>query len=265
MNRKIPVALTVAGSDTSGGAGIQADLKTFTAFGVYGQSIITSLTAQNIHEVTAIKDVPPGFISKQFDALHGDLGFNAVKTGMLSSRNILRKVAEKIRQYKIKKFVLDPVLVSTSGAVLLNRNAIGILKSDLVPLSLVLTPNIPEAEILTGMKIKDAGSMKEAARELFKLGCRYVLIKGGHGSDNTSSNDFLFDGKSFTEFRAKRVLKVNLHGTGCTFSAAVCAGLAKGSTVEEAVRMAKKFIYTSLIKSHDYKRNQRRLIHYRGG
>ena len=242
MNRRIPVALTVAGSDTSGGAGIQADLKTFTAMGVYGQSVITSLTAQNIHEVSAVKDMPPEFIKKQFDALRGDLGFNAVKTGMLSNRNIVKAVAGKIRQYKIRNFVLDPVLVSTSGKKLLNKNAISLLKKDLVPLSLVITPNIPEAEVLTGMKISGSESVKQAAAELIKLGCKYVLIKGGHRRDNINSNDLLFDGKKFTEFRAKRVHMVNLHGTGCTFSAAICAGLAKGNDVEEAVRKAKSFI-----------------------
>jgi len=263
MNEKLPVALTIAGSDPSGGAGIQADLKTFTALSVYGQSVITSLTAQNTYEVSAIQDIPPDFVGKQFDSLYDDLGFNAVKIGMLSNRNIIRIVADKIKEYKIKNIVLDPVIVSTSGASLLNKNAIGLLKSELVPRSLILTPNIPEAEILTGMRIDGLKSIKQAVAELWEMGCSYVLMKGGHRRDNVNSNDFLYDGKSFIEFRAKRVHMVNLHGTGCTFSAAVCAGLAKGKSVEDSIRSAKKFISSSLHKSLGYKKKQRRLIHYR--
>ncbi len=263
MNKKLPAALTIAGSDPSGGAGIQADLKTFTANGVYGQAVITSLTAQNIHEVSAIEDVSPAFIGKQIDAIQKDLGLNAVKTGMLSNRKVISIVTEKLREYHVKNLVIDPVVVSTSGTLLLNRNAVGILKSELIPLGLIITPNIHEAEVLSGIKIKGAESAKQAAIELRTLGCPYVLIKGGHGSDNVNSNDMLYDGKKFTEFRAKRLSGMDLHGTGCTFSAAICAGLAKGKNVEESVRSAKRYISSSLARSLDYRKKERRLIHYR--
>jgi len=262
MNRKLPLALTIAGSDPSGGAGIQADLKTFTALGVYGQSIITSLTAQNIYEVTAIQDLPPAFIGKQFDALYRDLGFNAVKLGMLSNKKIIRVVADKIKQYKIKNVVLDPVLLSTSGTALLNKNAIGLLKSDLIPKSLVLTPNIPEAEVLSGIKINGNKSIEKAAAKLLELGCKYVLIKGGHRRDTVNSTDVLYDGKKFTEFRAKRQRSINLHGTGCTFSAAICANLAKGMDINAAIKASKNYITRSLKKSAGLRKKERRLIHY---
>lgn len=263
MNAKLPVALTIAGSDPSGGAGIQADLKTFTALGVYGQSVITSLTAQNIYEVTAIQDIPPEFVGKQIDAIYKDMGFNAVKTGMLSNKKIIKVVADKIKKYKIKNLVVDPVIISTSGTLLLNKNAIGLLKSDLIPKSLVITPNIHEAEVLTGKTIKGIQSIKQAAIELRELGCTYVLIKGGHRRDTVNSNDLLYDGKKFIEFRAKRLKSMNFHGTGCTFSAAICAGLSKGNSMEDAVRSAKRYISGSLRKSLGYKKKQRRLIHHR--
>jgi len=263
MNNKLPVALTIAGSDTSGGAGIQADIKTFTALGVYGQSVITSLTAQNIVEITAVQDISPEFVAKQIDALHRDLGFNSVKIGMLSNKKIIGIVADKIKQYKIKNVVLDPVIVATSGALLLRKNAIGLLKSELIPKSLIITPNIHEAEVLTGKTIRGIKLIKQAAVELKDLGCSYVLIKGGHRRDTVNSNDLLYDGKIFTEFRAKRLSSMNFHGTGCTFSAAICAGLALGKNPEDAVRSAKKFISTSLARSLVYKKKQRRLIHFR--
>ena len=263
MNKKLPVALTIAGSDPSGGAGIQADIKTFTALGVYGQSVITSLTAQNIAEVTAIQDIPPEFVGKQIDALQSDLGFDSVKIGMLSNKKIISVVADKIKKYKIKNVVLDPVIVSTSGALLLKKNAIGLLKSELIPKSLVITPNIHETEVLTGKTIRGIESIKQAAIELKELGCTYVLIKGGHRRDTVNSNDLLYDGKKFKEFRAKRLQGMNFHGTGCTFSAAICAGLALGKSPEDAVRSAKKFISSSLAQSLGYKKKQRRLIHYR--
>ena len=263
MNKKLPVALTIAGSDPSGGAGIQADLKTFTALGVYGQSVVTSLTAQNIDEITAIHDIPPEFIGKQIDALYNDLGFNSIKIGMLSNKKVIGIVAEKIKKYKIKNVVLDPVIISTSGSLLLKKNAIGVLKSDLIPKSLILTPNIHEAEVLTSRTIRGISSIKQAAIELRELGCAYVLIKGGHRRDTVNSNDLLYDGKKFKEFRAKRQSGMNFHGTGCTFSAAICAGLALGKDTENAVKSAKRFISSSLTRSLGYRKKQRRLIHYR--
>ena len=263
MNSKLPVALTIAGSDPSGGAGVQADLKTFTSLGVYGQAVITSLTAQNINEVTAIRDIPPEFIGQQIDTLHNDLGFDAVKTGMLSNRKVISTVTEKVKEYRINNLVVDPVIISTSGTVLLKDNAINLLKSDLIPKCLLLTPNIHEAEVLTGIKLKCPDEIKKAAIELRDLGCPYVLIKGGHSKDTESSNDLLYDGKNFREFRAKRIKGINLHGTGCTFSAAICAGLAAGKSIEDAITSAKKYISASLKSSLEYKKKQRRLIHFR--
>ncbi|MGI9553963.1 MAG: bifunctional hydroxymethylpyrimidine kinase/phosphomethylpyrimidine kinase, partial [Thermodesulfobacteriota bacterium] len=194
---KIFTALTIAGSDPSGGAGIQADLKTFSSFGVYGQSIITSLTAQNIHEVKSIQNLPQKFIGEQFDSISEDLGFNAVKIGMLSSRNIVRTVVDKIIEYKIKNIVLDPVITSTTGARLLNVNAVRLLKEELIPMCRIITPNIPEAEELTGISINDTTALKQALVDLKKLGCRYVLIKGGHRRDTVNSDDILYDGRKF--------------------------------------------------------------------
>ena len=263
MNRKLPVALTIAGSDPSGGAGVQADLKTFTSLGVYGQAVITSLTAQNINEVTAIRDIPPEFIGKQIDTLHKDLGFDAVKTGMLSNRKVISTVAWKVKEYGIKNLVVDPVIISTSGTLLLKENAINLLKSELIPKCLLLTPNIHEAEVLTGSKLTGPDAIKKAAIELRDLGCPYVLIKGGHSKDTENSNDLLYDGKKFREFRAKRIKGINLHGTGCTFSAAICAWLAAGKDIEDSITSAKKYISSSLKRSLEYKKKQRRLIHFR--
>ena len=263
MKEKLSTALTIAGSDPSGGAGIQADLKTFSSFGVYGQTIITSLTAQNIHEVKSIQDLPQKFIGQQFDSIFEDLGVNAAKIGMLSNRNTLRVVIDKIREYKIKKIVLDPVIAATSGARLLNANALKLLKEELSPLCHIITPNIPEAEALTGITIDGNPALKQAAVEIKKLGSRYVLIKGGHRRDTVNSDDLLYDGRNFTQFKAKRVKSINIHGTGCTFSAAICANLAKGVETEEAVKASKKYISTGLKKSLMIKKKERRFIHYR--
>ena len=263
MKEKLCTALTVAGSDPSGGAGIQADLKTFSAFGVYGQSVITALTAQNINEVKSIHNLPGKFIGEQFDSLAEDLGFNAVKIGMLSNRGVVETVTGKIIEYKLKKIVLDPVITSSTGARLLGRGAIKLFKEELVPLSLILTPNIPEAEELSGIRIDDIKSLKKAAEELKKLGCTYVLIKGGHRRDVDSSDDVLFDGKSFTHFRAKRVKSTTLHGTGCTFSAAICANLAAGEKIHDAVRIAKKYMSRGIRESLKLRKKDRRFVHHR--
>ena len=263
MKKKLSTALTIAGSDPSGGAGIQADLKTFSYFGVYGQSIITSLTAQNIHEVKSIHSLPPKFIGEQFDSIFEDLGFNAVKIGMLSNRNIVSTVINKIKEYRIKKIVLDPVIAATSGARLLNVNAVKLLKEELIPLCHIITPNIPEAEILTGIYIDSNKALKQAAEELKQLGSRYVLLKGGHRRDTVNSDDLLYDGRNYTKYKAKRVKSLNLHGTGCTFSAAICANLAKGVEMEDAVKASKKYISKGLKDSLKLKKKDRRFVHYR--
>jgi hydroxymethylpyrimidine/phosphomethylpyrimidine kinase len=262
MNEKLAVALTIAGSDPSGGAGIQVDLKTFSSFRVYGQSVITSLTAQNNSAVTSIHNLPPKFIGEQFDSLYNDLGFNAVKIGMLSNKSIIQEVINKINEYKIKKIVLDPVIVSSSGTSLLKDNAVELLKNELIPKSYILTPNILEAAALTGIIINNLSSMKQSAIKLKELGCRYVIIKGGHGYDPDYSTDLLYDGKEFKQFKAKRIHTVNTHGTGCTFSAAICANLARGIGTSEAVKASKKYITKALSSSLGIKKRERRLIHY---
>src|SRR3989338_10877746 len=184
MTQKIPKALTIAGSDSGGGAGIQADLKTFSALGVHGSSVITAITAQNTKEVAAVHNVPLDIIEKQIDAVLSDIGADAVKIGMLSNANIIKTVAKKLKEYKIKNIVLDPVMVAASGAKLLEDSAIASLKKELIPLALIITPNIPEAEVLIDKKIKTIEGVKNAAKEILKLGCRAVLMKGGHLSIN---------------------------------------------------------------------------------
>lgn len=236
------VALTVAGSDSSGGAGIQADLKTFAAFNVYGASVITSITAQNTMGVYAVFDIPPDIVGKQFDAVAEDLDIGALKIGMLSSGEIMEVVAEKIKKYGIEKVVLDPVMVAKTGAPLIKDDAIEILKNVMVPLAYVITPNIPEAEILAGMEIKNPIDMKEAAKRICEMGAKNVLLKGGHLKEYSKVIDILFDGKNSYVFQADRVETKNTHGTGCTLSSAIAAGLAKGRDIFKAVSDAERYI-----------------------
>ena len=236
-----PKALTIAGSDSGGGAGIQADLKTFAAFGVYGTSVITAVTAQNTLSVDAVQEIDGDMIAKQIDAVMSDIGAHAAKTGMLSSTEIIEVVAEGIRRHSITKLVVDPVMIAASGARLLREDANAALKSALIPLSLVVTPNIPEAEVLTGMKIDGEAAVERAAREIHDLGAQYVIIKGGHASGEQSI-DVLFDGAEFHEFSATRIDTQNTHGTGCTFSSAIVSGLAKGDDVFTAVQAAKGYV-----------------------
>lgn len=236
--------LTIAGSDSGGGAGIQADLKTITVLGGFGMSVVTALTAQNTLGVQGIHEVPPSFVALQFDAVASDIGIDAAKTGMLANSEIIRLVAEKIRQYGIEKLVVDPVMVAKGGMSLLREEAKKTLIAELLPLALVLTPNIPEAEVLSGTAIKTIEDMKAAARIIRKLGARHVVVKGGHLAGDAV--DLLFDGKGFREFRAKRIATKDTHGTGCTYSAAIATGLAMGQDVAEAVAQAKRFITTAV-------------------
>jgi len=236
------VALTVAGSDSSGGAGIQADLKTFAAFNVYGASVITSITAQNTMGVYAVFDIPPDIVGKQFDAVAEDLDIGALKIGMLSSSEIMEVVAEKIKKYGIEKVVLDPVMVAKTGAPLIKDDAIETLRRIMVPLAYVITPNIPEAKILTGMEIRNPIDMKEAAKRIYDMGAKNVLLKGGHLEGYSKIIDILFDGKSSYVFQADRVETKNTHGTGCTLSSAIAAGLAKGKDIFKAVADAERYI-----------------------
>lgn len=242
------IVLTIAGSDSGGGAGIQADLKTFSALGVYGMSVLTSITAQNTLGVQGIHDLPPEFVGLQIDSVMQDIGTDAAKTGMLSNAQIIKIVSEKVKKYKVKNLVIDPVMIAKGGDRLLKENAVESLKQDLVPLANVVTPNLSEAEVLSGLKIKNLSDMKEAARKIFRLGAQNVLIKGGHLSSDEAI-DVLYNGKTFQEFKAKRFETKNTHGTGCTFSSAIAAELAKGKKVEEAVNIAKKYITLAIKNS----------------
>lgn len=242
MNSKaIPRALTIAGSDSGGGAGIQADLKTFAALNVYGMSAITSITAQNTVGVKGVHDVPAAFVAQQIDLVAEDIGVDAAKCGMLSNVEIVNAVADAIARNGIEKLVVDPVMVAKSGDSLLQSSARDALLHRILPLSFVVTPNLPEAEALTGMKIGDMDAMQDAAKALFQTGPKYVVIKGGHLA-GAEAIDLLFDGQHFETFSASRVDTKNTHGTGCTFSAAITALLAKGHTVTASVEGAKAYL-----------------------
>ncbi len=232
--------LTIAGSDSGGGAGIQADLKTITVLGGFGMSVITALTAQNTMGVHAIHEVPTAFIAAQFDAVATDIGVDAAKTGMLASPAIMRIVVEKIRQYGIKKLVIDPVMVAKGGTALMDPEGRNVLTKELFPLALVATPNIPEAEILTDIIIASVSDMKAAAKIIHDLGVPHVIVKGGHLIG--AAVDVLYDGRDFYEFPFERIVTKDTHGTGCTFSAAIATGLAKGMTVQAAVAEAEAYI-----------------------
>jgi hydroxymethylpyrimidine kinase/phosphomethylpyrimidine kinase len=232
--------LTIAGSDSGGGAGIQADLKAITVLGGYGMSVLTALTAQNTVGVQGIHEIPPSFVEEQIDSVLSDIGADAVKTGMLANAEIIDVVARKMKQYRVKKLVVDPVMVAKSGDSLLRKDAEENLVKKLIPLSIVVTPNLPEASVLTGLRIQSLPEMKKAARRIHDLGTRNVVIKGGHLGGRAI--DLLYDGTKYYEFGEKRVDKRNTHGTGCTFASAIATFLARGETIPEAVRKAKAFI-----------------------
>lgn len=235
-------ALTVAGSDSGGGAGIQADLKTFSAFGVYGMSVITALTAQNTIGVSAVHGVPIDFIGAQFDAVVTDIGVDAMKTGMLGTAEVVNAVAAKVVEHKLRRLVVDPVMVSKSGHTLLEEDARAAVRDRLIPIAFVVTPNLMEAEALTGMPVTDLLSMQQAARKIAEWGAEWVVVKGGHLEDSLESVDLVYNGHSFFELRARRIATKNTHGTGCTFSAAITAGLAKGLMPLNAISMAKRYV-----------------------
>lgn len=232
--------LTIAGSDSGGGAGIQADLKTITVLGGFGMSVVTALTAQNTLGVHGIHEVPPEFVAAQFDAVATDIGVDAAKTGMLAGSEIIRVVAGKIREYGIERLVVDPVMAAKGGAALIREEAKRILIAELIPLAFVITPNIPEAEALSGVRIATLSDMKEAARAIRNLGPRHVVVKGGHLAGDAV--DLLYDGRDFREFSSPRIATADTHGTGCTYSAAIATGLAFGRDVAEAVAQAKRYI-----------------------
>ena len=237
-------ALTIAGSDSSGGAGIQADIKTMTAHGVYAMSAVTALTAQNTTGVTGIYEVSPDFLAEQLDAVFTDIFPDAVKTGMVSSSALIHVIADRLTRYKARNIVVDPVMVATSGARLISEDAVGTLKSTLLPLASVITPNIPEIEVLSGRAVKTAEDMEEAAGAVYGLyGCA-VLCKGGHQLND--ANDYLFDGTKGEWFPGLRIDNPNTHGTGCTLSSAIASNLARGYSLSDAVRCAKNYISGAL-------------------
>ena len=237
-------ALTIAGSDSSGGAGIQADIKTMIANGVYAMSAITALTAQNTTGVTAILNVTPEFLAEELDCVFSDIYPDAVKIGMVSESELIRTIAAKLRQYGAKNIVVDPVMVATSGAKLINNEAVDTLKTELFPLASVLTPNIPETEVLTGKSVRIAEDMIEAARQIGEVYHCAVLVKGGHQLND--ANDLLYTEGSYRWFKGKRIDNPNTHGTGCTLSSAIASNLAKGLSMEVSVERAKEYISGAL-------------------
>ena len=242
----IPRALTIAGSDSGGGAGIQADLKTFAALGVYGTSALTAITAQNTLGVTDVLELPTTLIESQIDAIVSDIGADAVKTGMLSSWDIIETVAAKLSEHGLTTtLVVDPVMVAKGGDRLLREDAVEALRSVLVPLASVVTPNVPEAKVLTGLEIGSTEDLKTAARLLVdELGAGGAVVKGGHLDG--PATDVLYDGSDFVTFTSERIDTPNTHGTGCTFASAVAAGLAQGMDVSDAVRQAKDYVTVAI-------------------
>ena len=231
-----PKAMTIAGSDSGGGAGIQADLKTFAALGVYGTSALTAVTAQNTRGVFAVAEVPEEVVALQIDVVLEDIGADAVKTGMLSSASIVATVADRLEAWGVTNLVVDPVMVAKGGHPLLQESAVAALTEHLLPLARVVTPNVPEAEILAGMTIDSANAAMEAARAIAAFGPRFVVVKGGHLAGDAT--DVVFDGQAFTELHAERIDTPNTHGTGCSFSAAIAAFLARGLPPLEAIEQA---------------------------
>lgn len=244
-------ALTIAGSDSGGGAGIQADLKTFAAFGVFGMSAITAVTAQNTVGVQAVHGVPLDIIESQLESVMSDIGADAAKTGMLGTVEVVELVAKCVLGLGIPNLVVDPVMVAKSGDVLLSKSAREAVRTALLPLATVVTPNLPEAEALIGRPVRNVDEMRAAARELHGLGVRWVIVKGGHLPESEDAVDLVYDGREFTELRAPRTHSRNTHGTGCTFSAAIAAGLAAGREPLDAIRSAKAYITAAIETAPD--------------
>ncbi len=257
----IPKSMTIAGSDSGGGAGIQADLKTFAAFGVYGTSVITAITAQNTNRVTGIQAVEVELITSQYEAVLEDIGTNSIKIGMLFNAQIVDAVAKMLKRNNPGNIVLDPVMISKSGDNLLRSDCIDVLRSELIPLATVVTPNIPEGEELTGIKIVDKDSMIEAAKSIIEMGAQSVIMKGGHMSGDPV--DYFFDGQNSIELVSKRIDTKNTHGTGCTFSSAVAANLALGNDLEESTRIAQSYVYDSIDPDFDIGSGHGPLNHFR--
>ena len=239
-------AMTIAGSDSGGGAGIQADLKTFAALGVYGSSALTAVTAQNTLGVTAVVELSPDVVAAQIDAVMSDIGADAVKTGMLANSAIIRTVAEKVGEHAIGNLVVDPVMVAKGGDRLLREEAVDALRNLLLPLAAVVTPNLPEASVLVGRSVESLEDARRAARDIVDMGARSVVVKGGHLQGDAI--DVFYDGAQFRELAAPRIETTSTHGTGCTFASAIAAGLAQGMGMDDAVARAKEYV-TEAIRS----------------
>jgi len=240
MSTSVKRAMAIAGSDSGGGAGFQADLKTFAALGVYGTSVLTAVTAQNTRGVTAVLEIPSDLVAAQIDAILSDIGADAVKTGMLANSSIIRVVADRVKENCLPNLVVDPVMVAKGGDQLLHQDAVETLRNDLIPLATLVTPNLPEAAVLVGRGVNSLEGARQAARDIVDMGAKGVVVKGGHLSGDAV--DVFYDGREIREFRAPRVDTTSTHGTGCTFASAISAGLARGIDVEEAVGLAKDYV-----------------------
>jgi hydroxymethylpyrimidine/phosphomethylpyrimidine kinase len=256
----IPKALTIAGSDSGGGAGIQADLKTFSAYRVFGMSVITAVTAQNSAGVQGVENLPPAFVARQLRSVLSDFGADAAKCGMLSTAPIIEAVAATLREHPIEKLVVDPVMIAKSGDTLLHADARQALVERILPLALVVTPNLPEAAVLADMRVETRDEMEEAARRILRLGPRYVLVKGGHLKDEAL--DLLWNGREFTRFTVARVESPNTHGTGCTLSAAMAAGLSRGQALGDSIRDAKAYVTKAIREGFTLGRGVGQLRHF---
>ncbi len=248
MMTRVPTALTIAGSDSGGGAGIQADLKTFSALGVFGTSALTAITAQNTRAVTAVFELPAAIVAAQIDAVVVDIGADAVKTGMIASSELIRVVAAKLREHGLRTLVVDPVMVAKSGDRLLREEAVEALRRELIPLATVVTPNLPEAEVLVGRPVETLDDMRAAAADIVGLGARSVVVKGGHLASDPI--DLFYDGEHAFELPARRIETTSTHGTGCTFASAIAALLARGENLEAAVRGAKDYVTTAIERAY---------------
>ncbi len=257
---RVPRALTIAGSDSGGGAGIQADLKSFAAMGVYGTSVLTAITAQNTIAVTGVHEIPPEMIAAQIRAVLTDIGADAVKTGMLSSSAIIESVAEELDDFQVSKLVVDPVMVAKSGDSLLREEAVDALRLKLLPKATVVTPNIPEAEVLTGISIASLEEVRRAAAQIVDMGARSVVVKGGHLEG--PAVDTFYDGREYRELYAERIDTRNTHGTGCTFASSIAAGLAKGMDVGDAVAAAKEYVTGAIRQSFEVGQGHGPLNHF---
>ncbi|MHA2393333.1 MAG: bifunctional hydroxymethylpyrimidine kinase/phosphomethylpyrimidine kinase [Promethearchaeota archaeon] len=243
--------LSIAGSDSGGGAGIQADLKTFSARGVYGMSAITALTAQNTKGVQGVYEIDPNFVGQQIDSVMSDIGADAWKTGMLANEEIIKIVSDRARKYNIELLIIDPVMIAKSGDPLLKPKATDALISELIPLAHVITPNHHEAQELTNIDIKNLEDARKAAKELHTKGAQNVVIKGGHLPGVIEAIDLVYDGKTYVEFSTPRIATKNTHGTGCTFASAIAAELAKGSNIKKAVHIAKAYLTAAIQKANE--------------